>query len=66
MGWISDNMLTVLGISFSLNMFECKAMSIPTSILIDEKGVVVWIDQSDDYRIRSSEERVIKAIEGVL
>ena len=35
-----------------------KIMAIPTSILINEYGTLVWIDQSDDYRIRSDGDRV--------
>jgi len=30
-----------------------KAMAIPTTLLVDEKGDVQWIDQSEDYRLRS-------------
>jgi len=37
-------------------------MAIPTSLLIDEHGVIRWIDQSDDYRLRSSNERVLQAV----
>ena len=39
-----------------------NAMAIPTSLLIDESGTICWIDQSDDYRLRSSEERVLSAV----
>ncbi|GAB1623807.1 hypothetical protein AAOGI_38570 [Agarivorans albus] len=39
-----------------------KPMSIPTSMLIDEHGKIVWIDQSEDYRIRASEEAVMGAV----
>lgn len=39
-----------------------KTMAIPTSLLIDEDGVIRWIDQTDDYRLRSSEERVLAAV----
>jgi len=39
-----------------------KSMAIPTSLLIDENGVIQWIDQADDYRIRSGEERVLHAV----
>jgi len=31
-----------------------KRMSIPTSILIDENGKILWIDQSEGYRLRAS------------
>lgn len=39
-----------------------KAMAIPTSLLVDESGTICWIDQADDYRLRSSEERVLQAV----
>jgi len=39
-----------------------KTMAIPTSLLIDEKGVIRWIDQADDYRVRSNEDRVLEAV----
>jgi peroxiredoxin len=39
-----------------------KTMAIPTSLLIDEDGIVRWIDQTDDYRIRSSNERILQAV----
>ncbi len=39
-----------------------KTMAIPTSLLVDETGTIRWIDQADDYRIRSSEARVMRAI----
>jgi alkyl hydroperoxide reductase subunit AhpC len=42
-----------------------KTMAIPTSLLVDEDGVILWIDQSDDYRIRSNNERVLGAISKV-
>lgn len=40
-----------------------KTMAIPTSLLIDEGGIIRWIDQTDDYRIRSHNERVLQAVE---
>lgn len=39
-----------------------ETMAIPTTLLVDEHGVIVWIDQTDDYRMRSSEARVLGAI----
>jgi peroxiredoxin len=39
-----------------------KTMAIPTSLLVDENGVIQWIDQTDDYRIRSDNSRVLQAI----
>ncbi len=42
-----------------------KAMAIPTSILIDENGIIQWIDQSDDYRIRSNGDHLLDAVKNV-
>jgi peroxiredoxin len=39
-----------------------KTMAIPTSLLIDEDGVIRWIDQTDDYRLRSHNERILQAV----
>ena len=39
-----------------------KTMAIPTSLLVDENGVIQWIDQTDDYRLRSNEQRVLEAV----
>jgi hypothetical protein len=39
-----------------------KDMAIPTSVLLDEEGVVLWIDQADDYRQRGDEARVAGAL----
>ena len=39
-----------------------KTMAIPTSLLIDENGVIRWIDQAEDYRLRSDEMRVMQAV----
>ena len=37
-------------------------MAIPTTILIDEKGIVRWIDQATDYRLRGDHERIATAL----
>jgi peroxiredoxin len=42
------------------------AMPIPTTILVDAGGIVRWIDQTEDYQLRSHPERVLRAIEGNL
>ncbi len=39
-----------------------KTMAAPTTLLIDEEGIVRWIDQADDYRIRSDNERILAAV----
>jgi hypothetical protein len=37
-------------------------MAIPTSLLIDEKGVIQWVNQSEDYRLRASNTAVLQAV----
>ncbi len=58
----STGSFTLLGIPLAL-VPSIKKMAIPTSLLIDEHGVIRWIDQSDDYRIRANETRVMEAVE---
>jgi len=52
---------TILGIPFALDL-SFKAMAIPTSLLIDEKGVIQWVNQSEDYRLRASNTAVLQAV----
>ena len=53
--------VTVLGITLGF-IPSLKKMAIPTTLLVDEHGVIQWIDQADDYRLRSSESRVLQAV----
>tara|TARA_B110000211_G_scaffold228326_2_gene284372 strand:- start:716 stop:1537 length:822 start_codon:yes stop_codon:yes gene_type:complete len=63
LGADSDNIMTVFGLPFPKPyQFKFKSMSIPTSILIDEKGIIKWIDQSEDYRLRANYQRVMQAL----
>lgn len=39
-----------------------KRMAIPTSILVDEHGIIRWIDQADDYRVRGDTDRIKRAL----
>jgi peroxiredoxin len=39
-----------------------RALPIPTTILVDARGIVRWIDQSTDYQVRSDPERVRAAL----
>ena len=39
-----------------------KSMAIPTTVLLDEDGVVRWLDQATDYRQRSDSARVEAAL----
>jgi peroxiredoxin len=38
------------------------ALPIPTTFLVDAQGIVRWVDQSEDYQIRSQPDRVMAAI----
>ena len=63
LGSSAEDTLSVFGIAMPLPWkMRFKAMAIPTSLLVDENGKIVWIDQSDDYRIRASEERILAAV----
>ena len=53
---------TIGGLALGLAPFSFQAMAIPTTLLIDENGVIRWIDQTDDYRLRSSTDRVKAAV----
>jgi peroxiredoxin len=52
---------TLFGIPLALTL-SFKTMAIPTSLLVDEHGVIRWIDQADDYRLRSSNDRVLREV----
>ncbi|MCP4902657.1 MAG: peroxiredoxin family protein [bacterium] len=57
----STGSFTLFGIPLAL-VPSIKKMAIPTTLLVDEEGVIQWIDQTDDYRLRSNEERVMEAV----
>lgn len=40
-----------------------KTMAIPTTLLVDEDGIVRWIDQADDYRLRGDVQRITAALD---
>lgn len=63
-GFHTGSSFKLFGLPFSL-WPSFKAMAIPTTILIDEQGIVRWIDQADDYRLRSNGERVMGAVREV-
>jgi hypothetical protein len=55
---------TVLGVPLGYPAgFE--RMAIPTTLLLED-GVVRWIDQADDYRLRGDQERIRGALESSL
>jgi peroxiredoxin len=43
-----------------------RNLAIPTTVLIDAGGVVRWIDQASDYRVRSDADRVLEAVRRIL
>ncbi|MEJ6080914.1 hypothetical protein MT391_20665 [Vibrio sp. 1-Bac 57] len=56
-------MISIFAITMRLPWkIKYKPMYIPTSKLINENGEIVWIDQSEDYRLRASEDAVMGAI----
>jgi len=58
---VSTGKVNLFGLHLAM-VPSIKTMAIPTTLLIDENGIVHWIDQTDDYRIRSDVERVIEAV----
>lgn len=41
-------------------------IAIPTTILADRESIVRWIDQAEDYRVRSQPSRVLDALRQAL
>ena len=40
-----------------------KALPVPTTVLTDDKGTVLWLDQSENYQRRSDPEYVLGALQ---
>jgi peroxiredoxin len=59
---ISTLSFTLFGIPMAL-VPSFKTMAIPTTLLVDEQGTIRWIDQTEDYRVRSGRARVLAAID---
>ena len=45
---------------------SAPALPIPTTVLVDSEGIVRWIDQSEDYQVRSHPGRVLGVIQANL
>ncbi len=41
---------------------QAKALPVPTSILADAQGKVLWMDQSENYQRRSDPDHVLAAL----
>lgn len=39
-----------------------KALPVPTSLLVDATGTVLWMDQSENYQQRSDPDTVLTAL----
>lgn len=50
------------GIGAPRNGSLIRPLAIPTTFLIDADGKTLWIDQADDYRVRSNPDRVLAAV----
>lgn len=48
--------------AFTPNKGFVRPLAIPTTILVDERFTVRWIDQAEDYRVRSDAPRVLAAV----
>lgn len=40
-----------------------EALPVPTSMLVDAQGKVLWLDQSENYQRRSDPDYVLNALE---
>jgi len=47
---------------FNVSPKGVGGLPIPTTFLVDANGIVQWIDQTDDYMLRSQPDRVLAAI----
>lgn len=58
----STNVKTIFAIGLPFSTPSYRPIAIPTSLLIDEHGIIQWVDQSDDYRLRASRDTVMAAL----
>ena len=42
---------------------DTEALPVPTSLLVDAEGKVLWMDQSENYQRRSGPEVVLAALQ---
>lgn len=57
----STGRFSIAGVPLAL-VPSFKTMAVPTTLLIDEHGIIRWIDQSEDYRLRSAEDRILDEV----
>ena len=51
-----------LGVHSAPPRYHAEALPVPTSLLIDGDGKVLWMDQSDNYQRRSGPDSVLAAL----
>lgn len=61
LGGESASSKTFLGLPFPMVM-KYKPMAIPTTLLIDEEGIIRWTEQAKDVRLRASELKLKEAL----
>jgi len=54
--------LRVLGIPIGFPWGPRRRLPVPTTLLIDEHGVVQWVDVATDYRLRGDDVRILAAV----
>ena len=47
---------------FNVSPKGLGGLPIPTTFLVDAEGMVRWVDQTDDYMLRSEPARVLEAL----
>lgn len=67
MQFLSDSNRTVLDLynirhDGALTTHGFESLAIPTDILVDREGIVRWIWQSPNYRVRLSEDEIVEAV----
>ena len=62
---ISGRSFKIAGIHMGVRP-RFTAMAAPTTLLVDEHGVVRWIDVAEDYKVRSDCQRLLRALEDAL
>ena len=52
-----------LGVHSAPPSYHAEALPVPTTLLIDGEGKVLWMDQSENYQRRSGPEVVLAALQ---
>jgi len=59
---LSDEKGLVMDLYGTRNPDVDGLLNVPTLVLIDSKGIIRWIHQAEDYRVRAPVERVLQEI----